>query len=167
MSLSPISVPAMEVQVKRSDRRRKTVQARVIDGVLQVAIPGHMSVAEEAHWVEVMRAKFVRGQAAAVIDLTARARGLATQYGLKEPAEVVWSERQKTLWGSCTPSAGRVRIATRVSAFPDWVLDYVLVHELAHLAVPNHSTAFWDLVDRYPLAERARGYLLAKSEAAD
>ena len=66
-------------------------------------------------------------------------------------------------WGSCTPADGSVRISVRLAPFPLWVLDYVLVHELAHLAVADHSPRFWALVDRYPLSERARGYLIAKS----
>ena len=35
----------------------------------------------------------------------------------------------------------------RLVLTPDWVLDYVVAHEVAHLAVPNHSTAFWRTVD--------------------
>jgi len=164
LSVAACSVRAMQVEVKRSQRRHKTVQARMVDGVLQIAIPGRMSAAEEEHWVEVMRARFARERRADRIDLPSRAAKLAGAYRLRRPAEIVWSERQKTLWGSCTPATGRVRIATRVAPFPDWVLDYVIVHELAHLTHPNHSQGFWELVDKYPLAERARGYLLAKNE---
>ncbi len=42
---------------------------------------------------------------------------------------------------------------------PDHVLDYVLLHELAHLLVPGHGPAFWRLLASYPRLERARGFL--------
>ncbi|RZV41307.1 MAG: metal-dependent hydrolase, partial [Acidimicrobiia bacterium] len=50
----------MRVEVNRSPRRHKTVQARLVDGTLRVAIPASMTKAEEAHWVEVMSARFTR-----------------------------------------------------------------------------------------------------------
>jgi len=55
-----------------------------------------------------------------------------------------------------------IRISNRLAAEPGWVLDYVIVHELAHLLVPGHGPEFRALVDRYPRAERARGFLMAR-----
>ena len=69
---------------------------------------------------------------------------------------------QHTRYGSCSPAEGTIRISADLAGMPGWVRDYVLVHELAHLLEANHSPAFWSLVNRYPLAERARGYLMAK-----
>ena len=64
-------------------------------------------------------------------------------------------------WGSCTFTTGAIRIARRAASLPDWVLDYLLVHELAHLEHADHGPGFWELVMRFPLTERARGYLMA------
>jgi predicted metal-dependent hydrolase len=72
-------------------------------------------------------------------------------------------DNQRWRWGSCSPEARAIRISTRVAAFPAWVLDYVVVHELAHLSVPGHGPGFWDLVARYPRADQARGFLIAKA----
>ncbi|MBT8212808.1 MAG: M48 family metallopeptidase [Acidimicrobiia bacterium] len=154
----------MDVEVVRSARRKKTVQARVVDGKLRVSIPATMTRDEEAHWVDVMRERVLRKSMVGEIDLSVRAELLATRLGLELPRTIEWSERQKTLWGSCTVADGAVRISTRVSGYPPWVVDYVIVHELAHLSVANHSNAFWEIVSRYEHADRARGYLEAKSD---
>ena len=76
------------------------------------------------------------------------------------PVSVRWSDRQQRRWGSCTPAEGTIRLSRRLEGMPTWVLDYVLVHELAHLLVPDHSRRFWEYVERYPLAERAKGFLM-------
>ena len=57
------------------------------------------------------------------------------------------------------PADGTIRLSSRLKGMPDWVVDYVLVHELAHLLQPGHDPAFWALVGRYPRTERARGFL--------
>lgn len=156
--------PYMDVHVTRSARRKKTVQARVVDGVLRIAIPAHFSHAQETEWVAKMRIKLERQTQSATIDLVARSDYLSRRFDLPRPSQISWSERQNTRWGSCTPGKGHVRISNQVAAFPGWVIDYVIVHELAHLVEPNHSKAFWALVGRYRRAERARGFLIAKSD---
>jgi predicted metal-dependent hydrolase len=68
---------------------------------------------------------------------------------------------QDARWGSCTTNQGTIRLSDRLADAPAWVRDYVIIHELAHLIRPDHSPAFWRLVRRYKLTERARGYLMA------
>lgn len=152
----------MQYEVIRSAKRRKTVQARLVDGVVQVSIPARMSAAEEQRWVTEMVARFQRKQATEPIDLSARAEVLAARYGLPQPASIRWVDNQEWRWGSCTPADGTIRISTRLAGYPHWVVDYVVVHELAHLAVGGHGRDFWALVNRYPKTERARGFLIAK-----
>lgn len=146
----------------RSPRRRKTVQARQVEGVLRIAIPADMSSADEERWVAELTSRFERRVRSAGVDLPGRTEALAARLGLPSPASVTWVANQQQRWGSCTPSTRALRISDRVAAFPPWVLDYVIVHELAHLVEANHSPRFWDLVNGYPRSERARGYLIAK-----
>ncbi len=157
----------MDVEVIRSARRSKTVQARVVEGTLRIAIPEHLSAADEAHWVDVMRTRFERRRRTGAVDLVRRAQRLAGDHGLPMATEIAWSERQNTRWGSCSVRSGRIRISHQLADCPRWVLDYVIVHELAHLVEPSHSALFWELVGRYRLAERARGYLIAKGSEPD
>lgn len=70
-----------------------------------------------------------------------------------------WVSNQRSRWGSCTVSTGDIRISDRLKEVPDYVLDAVIVHELTHTFIPNHSREFYEWADRAPLAERARGYL--------
>jgi predicted metal-dependent hydrolase len=152
----------MKVEVVRSARRRKTVQARMVEGVLRVHIPARMSVQEEQQWVSEMVGRMERRATAARIDLMSRARSLARQYGLEVPDSIRWVDNQESRWGSCTPAHRTIRISSRLAREPMWVIDYVIVHELAHLSVSGHGARFWRLVERYPLAERARGFLIAR-----
>ncbi len=152
----------MKVEVVRSPRRRKTVQAREVDGVLRVSIPATMTTADEQRWVTEMVRRMERRSASNEIDLVRRAAGLARRYRLAQPATIVWSDNQEWRWGSCTPADGSIRISSRLAGEPGWVLDYVIIHELAHLSVARHNRAFWSIVERYPLTERARGFLMAR-----
>lgn len=155
------------VEVTRSTKRRKTVGAQLVGGVLRIALPSWMSKSEEARWVGEMSGRFLRKMSADRVRLDERAATLARRHDLRSPASIRWADDMRSRWGSCTPSQGTIRIATRLAAFPDWVIDYVIVHELAHLDVLGHNDDFWRLVYRYPKAERAIGYLMAKSGDGD
>ena len=152
----------MKVEVVRSRRRHKTVQARQVGDVVRVSVPATMSRAEEEHWVNEMLRRIGRRHQAASSDLQQRACALAGKFGFAIPNSTRWVDNQLLRWGSCTPTDGTIRISSRLAKEPPWVLDYVIVHELAHLHVSGHDRAFWELVSRYPLAERARGFLMAR-----
>jgi predicted metal-dependent hydrolase len=153
----------VKVEVVRSPRRRKTVQAREVGGILRVSIPATMTRADEERWIAEMVRRMERRTGTARVDLASRARELARRHDLSVPATIRWSDNQEWRWGSCTPATGTVRISSRLAREPGWVLDYVIVHELAHLDVARHDRRFWDVVGRYPLTERARGFLMARA----
>jgi predicted metal-dependent hydrolase len=161
------SSPPLPVEIIRSPRRKKTVQARVTNGTIVVRVPDGLGEAEEARLVESIVRKVSRKIGAGNVDLSARARRLARRFGLPEPTSITWSERQNSRWGSCTTSDGSIRISSRLETVPAFVLDFVVLHELAHLRVAGHGPAFQELVQRYPQAERATGYLMALGHQAD
>lgn len=166
--VGPVATPVapFTVEVKRSARRRKTAEARLVGDVLEVRIPDRCTRGEEEEFVAHFRAKFERARASDSIDLARRAADLAIEHDLPKASSIRWVDNQQHRWGSCTPTDGSIRLSSRLAPFPGWVIDYVIVHELAHLQVADHSAAFWKLVNRYPLTERARGFLIAKSSDA-
>lgn len=156
----------MEIRVERSERRTRSVSAREVDGVLVVRAPAAISDADLAPIIERLRRKVARRAAGRALDdagLQRRAEELNRRYfdGRLSWQRIGWVTNQDKRWGSCTPSAGTIRLNHRLADLPSWVTDYVVVHELAHLEQTNHGPRFWRLVNRYPLAERARGYLMA------
>src|SRR5262245_22102221 len=157
----------MEIELVRGTRRRKYVEAVLVGDRLRVSFPRWMSLTEAQAAAAKLAERMRRRCDASGIDVARRARRLATEYGLPRPRSVRWSDQQQQRWGSCTPEDGAIRVSSRLAAFPSWVLDYVLVHELAHLLVPSHGPDHDALVMRYPLAERARGFLIAKDLGPD
>jgi predicted metal-dependent hydrolase len=164
-----VSTP--QVEVRRSKRRRRTVSAYREGDRIVVLIPAAMSKRDEAQWVADMVARLERKEQRtrpSDDQLLARATTLNDTYfgGLATPSSVRWVTNQQQRWGSCSPGDRSIRLSERLQGMPSWVVDYVLVHELAHLLEHGHDAKFWAWVDRYPRSERARGYLLGWSAAA-
>jgi predicted metal-dependent hydrolase len=169
MTTAPGTDPVVEV--RRSRRRRRTVAAYREDDKVVVLIPARLTRAEEKEWVATMLKRLEKSEKRrrpTDANLQRRARDLSQRYldGLATPEVVRWVENQSSRWGSCTPSDRSIRLSARLQGMPGWVIDYVLVHELAHLVEPSHDARFWSLVDDYPRAERAKGYLEGVAAAA-
>jgi predicted metal-dependent hydrolase len=158
------------VEVRRSSRRTRTVTAYRERDTIVVLIPQRMSKADEQTFVRDMVERVLAREARTLAPrsdeaLVARAHELSAAYlapalpDMPEPAGVFWVTNQQQRWGSCTPSTRLIRLSHRLQPMPAWVVDYVMLHELAHLVEPTHSHRFWGLVGRYPAAEKAKGYL--------
>lgn len=161
---------APPVEVRRSVRRTRTVTAFRERGTIVVLIPQRMSATDEQTFVDSMVRRVLAREARSAAprgdgELLARATALVAEFLVPAtgtptyPAEVRWVSNQRQRWGSCTPSSGVIRLSDRLRVMPGWVVDYVLLHELAHLIESSHSVAFWRLVQSYPRADQARGYL--------
>ena len=158
--------------MRRSHRRTRTVSAYRKDDKVIVMIPARFTRAEEAEWVDTMLGKLARTeQRGRRTDeqLMKRARELNRDYlqGKVRPTSVRWVSNMTTRWGSCTTGEGTIRLSDRLQTMPAWVIDYVLLHELAHLIEASHNARFWQWVDRFPKSERAKGYLEGVAAAAN
>lgn len=156
----------MKVRIVRSKKRRKTIEAREVDGTLEVLAPSRMSDEDLEPYILSFQKRIAHRKEKSDLDdiaLEKRAQKLNRKY-FNEPfrwRSICWVSNQNKRHGSCTPRRGTIRISHRIASMPQFVQDYVIIHELAHLSEPNHSKRFWDLVYRFPRAERARGYLMA------
>ena len=153
-----------DVEIRRSTRRRRTVSAYREGDRTIVLMPAHLSAAEEERQVASLLARLEKREARRHPTddvLQERAEQLSRRWlgGRAKPASVRWVDNQTSRWGSCTTGDRTIRISDRVQGMPDWVVDYVLLHELAHLLEANHSDRFWALLEPYPHLARARGFL--------
>jgi predicted metal-dependent hydrolase len=156
----------MEIKITRSAKRAKTVTARVVNGVLEILSPVHCSDAELQPIIDRLKQRIEKKQQQRNLsaeDLEQIAQRLNQQYfqNSLQWHSIEWSSQQHRIYGSCTPALGTIRISHRLAKMPLFVQEYVVMHELGHLIEANHSPKFWQLVNCYPLTERARGYLMA------
>ncbi len=161
----------MDVKIIRSQRRKKTISAREVDGVIHLYLPAALSREDEFKYVQWAKKRFeARSRKKelrennADAELEKRAQELNKRYFA---GELSWTrisyttEQNARTFGICNTRNRTIRVSDRLLKMPQFVHDYVVVHELAHLKVPRHGSDFWRLVNRYPKTERARGYLMA------
>lgn len=155
--------PLPPVEVRRSARRRKTATAYWQADTVVVVLPSWMRAPESDEMVDSLVRRVLAQQPhrrSSDEELGRRAAELASRYlHGSVPSSIRWVSNQRRLWGSCSVASRDIRVSDRLRVVPAWVLDAVLVHELAHLEEPTHSARFSDLVDRYPRMAEANAYL--------
>jgi predicted metal-dependent hydrolase len=152
-----------DIEIRTSKRRRKSATAYWSDGRIVVLLPSHLRGTERKEMVDWLVARVLsrRPRAAASDEaLFDRAMHLGRRYVPgADPLSVRWVVNQQKRWASCTAETGEIRLSHRLQGVPEWVLDAVLVHELAHLVYPDHSPRFHDLADRFPRQSEAATFL--------
>lgn len=154
------------IEIIRSKRRKSTIQAKIIKEKLCIYLPSGMTTSEENKWIEKMikwnEHRKKQKQLNSDKLLLNRAQYLNKIYFNDSlDFSIKFVTNQKNRFGSCTIITKSIRISDRLIKMPQWVQDYVIIHELAHILYPNHSNKFWEKVNQFKYAERARGYLIA------
>ena len=159
----------MEVKIIRSPRRRRSVSARLVNDLLLINAPLMLPQERLDKIVSDFKFKFARKKLKTELDkeknLSDLANALNERYfdNKLKIESIEYATNQNSRFGCCNYRTAKIRISHKIGLMPKWVRKYVLIHEMAHLIEPNHSRAFWDIVCRYKLTERARGYLMAAS----
>ena len=153
------------VIIQRSKRRKKTLQAVLKGNTVKILAPFTASDTE----INKLLDKFLKKLELKDIilnndrELLSRAQKLKKKFIPDAPDfTIVFQESLKRTWGKCFTNQRKIVINPVLATYPKWVLDYVIVHEIAHLLVPNHGKEFRSLVNRFKLKERAVGFLMAK-----
>lgn len=158
----------MEIKITRSEKRKSTIGARIKNGIMYVNAPVDIPDIKLQKIIEKFKLRFekkkLKRELSKTHNLMEILQRLNERYfeGKIQVNSIEYSANQDKKFGCCNCKARIIRISHQLAQMPDWVRDYVIIHEMAHIIEPNHSDSFWDIVNRYKLAERARGYLIAK-----
>ncbi len=169
-TLKDASNKLIEVELKRDKRLHRTIRwQRLADGTLQVRVPSHTPKRAIGPLLDEIRGQLVKATASRKRrtdkDLQQRAERINRKYFSGEVVwrAIRWTSAMHTRLGSCSQGGltdGDIRISDKIKDWPEWVVDYVIAHELMHRKHPNHSASFWsDLRAAYPLTEKAQGFI--------
>lgn len=159
----------VQVMLKRDKRLKRTSRLeRQPDGSLLLRVPKFLPKRNigplMAQITQQLEKSSITHRRRNDADLDARAKLINQKYfnGQFQWNSIRWVSNMKSRLGSCSRGGatdGEIRISAQIKNWPDWVVDYVIAHELVHLKYPAHSAVFWsELKSAYPLADRARGF---------
>ncbi len=153
-----------EVRVIKSSRRRRSISAYREHGAIVIQVPARLSNSKIQEVIPEMVEKILLREAREKMsdeELFRRALALLAEY-LPEfevkPVSVLWRSMNER-WGSCTTLDRTIRISDRLNGAPEYVVNYLLVHELIHLEIPDHGEEFERLLARFEQSDLASAYL--------
>ena len=153
-----------EFRVIRSSRRKRTLHAFRQNGVIEIHIPDRLSRRQEFEMIPEMidqvlkRENRLRKSDSALLELSDLVLAEFLPEFSERPLSVTWRVMRER-WGSCTTVDRTIRISERLNGAPEYVIRYVLFHELIHLRIAGHGDDFYEYLARYPEKERAEAFL--------
>ena len=164
-----ITVDGVTLALTIARKPVKHVNARLHATTLSVSAPLQMPQATLEPIIADLARRLVRRARAHQVNAEDDALALAQRLAARFPtpptvAQVRFVTTQQACWGSYSVATHTVRLNATLRQMPRWVLESVVVHELAHAVHANHSSAFWALVRRVdPKSEQANAFLAGVS----
>ena len=129
-----------------------SLMLNLVDGAFRISAPGHIGEEERIAASREVFERWYRQQAERLLpDIVANWQGKVSR---RKPSRVLIRSQRKR-WGSCS-SDGSIRLNWRIVMAEPALIDYLVVHELAHLEVMDHSPRYWAHVERVLPDYRAR-----------
>lgn len=125
-------------------REKASSSARIDGNRILLSVSSGLSDAQKHRHISTLLSRCIAGKR--LPGLQERIEALNARHFGRKIGRVSF-KHQKSTWGSCS-ELGNINISTRLLFAPDDVLDYICIHELAHLAEHNHSDRFWALVEK-------------------
>jgi hypothetical protein len=126
------------------EHKYKTIGVRLIQDSLRICFPEKTLLEKRPDYIKEALIFWYKNQARRILrnKLDHYAGIMGVEY------RALRIKEQKTRWGSCS-AQGNINLNWKVIMAPDVVIDYLIIHELAHLKYLNHSRDFWNLVSEY------------------
>jgi hypothetical protein len=153
-----------QYRVVRKERRRRSISAFRQGGVIEIHIPAKMSKRQELEIIPEMIAMVLRREGRSRktdLQLLEIGMELLEKY-LPDfdvaPASINWRNMSER-WGSCTTVDRTIRISDRLIGAPNYVLNYIIFHELIHLRIPGHDQDFYNYLNRFTDQQKCEAFL--------
>jgi len=156
----------IKIEIKYSKRRKKTVSAVFRNDTLIISAPQNINKQFLDDFIKKTKRKYFVSMENKKTNLKELSLKLMKKYFSKairdkigNDFDITFVSTQKTVLGVCNYANRTIRLSDVLIPLPNWITNYVIIHELAHFIEPNHSKRFWEIVNNYPYVDQAKSFL--------